>query len=252
MAEKIILTADIYDNAVTEKKGDYTARVAITGTVRNEDIADRIVAKRTEYRKETIVNILRLSDEEKINALAENKSVVDGVGQFLLTILGTFDGEKAPFDSAKHKISAGFTMSKALRNKLADIEIQTRPASTGPFINSFIDSTTGELNGQITSASAAVINGSNIKVTGDDASIGVFFTKTGGTAQKCPLLIHNNPSQLTVMMPALENGEYILSIITQYGTSNKLVKEPRTYQFPVLLYVGDKPSDGGGDRPEIE
>ena len=54
------------------------------------------------------------------------------------------------------------------------------------------------------------------------------------------------------MMPTLEDGEYTLSIVTQYGSSNKLVKEPRTYLFPVLLYVGSQPSGGGGDRPEIE
>ena len=54
------------------------------------------------------------------------------------------------------------------------------------------------------------------------------------------------------MLPALENGEYTLSIVTQYGSSNKLVKEPRTYTFPVLLYVGDKPGGGEDDRPVIE
>lgn len=108
------------------------------------------------------------------------------------------------------------------------------------------------MNTQLTSAAPAVISGSNIKVAGDDASIGIFFTKTGGTAQKCPLLVHNNPSELTVMMPTLEDGEYTLSIVTQSAAGNKLVKEPRTYLFPVLLYVGNKPSGGGGDRPEIE
>lgn len=250
MAEKIILTADLYDNAVTEKKGDYTAKAAITGTVRNEDIADRIVAKRTEYRKETIVNILGLADQEKVNALSENKSVVDGVGQYLLNIIGTFDGEKAPFDPVKHKLSVSYTPGKLLRDILKLIEVQTRPAVTGPIINAITDSVSNEKNTQLTSASPAVIDGTNIKVAGDEASVGVFLTKTGGTAMKCPLLIHNNPSQLTVMMPVLEDGEYSLSITTQYGTSNKLVKEPRTYAFPVLLYVGNKPGDD--DRPVIE
>lgn len=41
-AEKIKLSVNLYDNAITEVKGDY-------------------VAKRTEYRKETIVNILDLA-----------------------------------------------------------------------------------------------------------------------------------------------------------------------------------------------
>ena len=108
------------------------------------------------------------------------------------------------------------------------------------------------MNGPITSGSPAVIDGVNIKVAGDDPAVGVFFTKEGGSPVKCPLLIHNNPSQLTVMAPALEDGEYTLSITTQSGAGNKLVKESRTYTFPVLLYVGNKPGGGNNDRPEIE
>lgn len=253
MAEKIILTADLYDNAMTEKKGDYVAKAAITGTLRNDDIADRIVAKRTEYRKKTIVNILDMADEEKANAIAENKSVIDGVGQYLLSIIGAFDGEKAPFDPEKHKLAVSFIPGKFLNSLLKLVEIQTRPASTGPVINYFTDSTTGEINAQITSGSAAVIDGANIRIAGDEDVVGVFFTQTGKEAKKCPLLIHNNPSQLTVMLPALEDGEYTLSIVTQYATSNKLVKDPRTYTFPVVLYVGNKPGGGGeDDRPVIE
>ncbi len=182
MAEKIILNADLYDNALTEKKGDYTAKISITGTLRNDGIADRIFAKRTEYRKETIINILGLADEEKALAIAEGKSVVDGVGQYLLNVLGAFEGEKAPFDANKHKLSPSFTPGKQLRDLLKSVEVQTRPASTGPVINSILDSTTNELNGQLTSGSAAVIDGANIRVVGDESVVGVFLTKTGEEA----------------------------------------------------------------------
>ena len=54
MAEKIILTADLYDNAVTERKGDYTAKPRITGAVRNHQIAERILARGSELRLDTI------------------------------------------------------------------------------------------------------------------------------------------------------------------------------------------------------
>ena len=48
MAEQIILNTDLYDNLLTERKGDYTAKPRITGTLYNTDIAARIVAARTE------------------------------------------------------------------------------------------------------------------------------------------------------------------------------------------------------------
>ena len=50
MAEQIILNTDLYDNLLTERKGDYTAKPRITGTLYNTDIAARIVAARTEYQ----------------------------------------------------------------------------------------------------------------------------------------------------------------------------------------------------------
>ena len=43
MAEQIILNTDLYDNLLTERKGDYTAKPHITGTLYNTDIAARIV-----------------------------------------------------------------------------------------------------------------------------------------------------------------------------------------------------------------
>lgn len=176
MAEKIILTADLYDNAVTERKGDCTAKVRITGTVRNKQIAERILARGSEFRLDTIEHILGMGDQEKASAIAEGKSVVDGMGQYMPTITGPFEGESAAFDPAKNNLTASYVPGKLLRDTLKNVVVETRPA---------------------------VIDGSNIKVAGNDTSIGVFFTKTGGTPQKCPLLIHNNPSQLTVMMPAL-------------------------------------------------
>ncbi|WP_293667685.1 DNA-binding domain-containing protein [uncultured Parabacteroides sp.] len=246
--EQKILYVDLYDNALTEKKGDYVGKVAITGSIRNPEIANRIVTKRSEYRLETIVNILDLADQEKVIALAEGKSVVDGVGQLLPNTIGSFDGEKAPFDKTKHKLSVAFTMGKALRDALSKITVATRTASTGITVNTVLDSMTGEVNGLITPLSNVVISGVNVRVAGDDPSNGVFFTKTGGTAQPVRLITHNNPSQLTVLLPELEDGEYTLSITTQYGSSNKLVKEPRTCTFPVLLYVGKKPEGGGGEE----
>ena len=122
MAEETnILYVDLYDNVLTEKKGDYMGKVAITGSLRNADIARRIVEKRTEYRPETIQNILDLADEEKIIALTEGKSCVDGVGQLLLRVTGSFDGEQAPFDPEKHSLDVSFTRGKALRERLAKV-----------------------------------------------------------------------------------------------------------------------------------
>lgn len=247
MNKDTIVHVDLYDNPLTEKEGDYVGRVSINGSAHNAECAQRIIDKRSEYRLETILNIMDLVDQEKRALLAEGKSVIDGVGQFLPTISGSFDGPEAPFDAEKHKLSVSFTMGKALRDSLAQATVETRAASASIIINSVDDTVTGERNGLIASYSNLIIKGVNIKVTGDDPSVGVFLTPTDGDPIPVRSITHNNPSELTVLLPALEDGEYTLSVVTQYaaGGSGKL-KEPRTCVFPLQLTVDSNAGDDEG------
>ena len=123
MAEQIILNTDLYDNLLTERKGDYTAKPRITGTLYNTDIAARIVAARTEYQHGTILNILDMADSHKVQAIAEGKSVVDGVGQYLVNVQGAFEGEKAQFEPGKHALGITYTMGKLLRETLKLVKV---------------------------------------------------------------------------------------------------------------------------------
>lgn len=250
--ERITLNVDLYDNSITEQKGDYTGRARVTGSLHNKEIAARIVKERTEYRLETIENILDLADQKKVEAIAEGKSVVDGVGQYIVTIRGSFLGENAQFDPEKHSLGVSYTPGQLLRNQLKAVKVICNGlAQTGPVINSITDSTTGSISQVITSGGPAVINGSGIKLVGEDPSVGVYLTKDEEGAQpiKIALVVHNAPSQLTVMLPTIEAGKlYALSITTQYSGSNKSLKAPRSYRFPILL--GDEKAGGGGGGGE--
>ena len=205
MAEQIILNTDLYDNLLTERKGDYTAKPRITGTLYNTDIAARIVAARTEYQHGTILNILDMADSHKVQAIAEGKSVVDGVGQYLVNVQGAFEGEKAQFEPGKHALGITYTMGKLLRETLKLVKVVVNGvAAVGPVINTVTE---------------------------------------GAAPMKAPVVIANSPSQVIVQMPTLADGQYTVSLTTQYSGSRN-VKEPRTYTFPIILIVGE---GGGGD-----
>ena len=235
--EKITLNVDLYDNIMTEQKGDYTGRARITGSLHNKEIAARIIKERTEYRQETIENILDLADQKKVEAIAEGKSVVDGVGQYIVTVRGSFLGENAQFDATKHSLGVSYTPGQLLRDQLKAVKVICNGlAQTGPVINSITDSVTKSISQVITSGGPAVISGSNI--LGDDPSVGIYLTKDeeGAVPLKVSVIVHNAPSQLTIMLPAIEAGKlYALSITTQYSGSNKALKTPRSYRFPILL-----------------
>jgi len=254
MAEKTILTVDMYDNVLTEKANDFAGKVSITGTIHNTDIADRIVKARTEYRQETILNILGMADDIKVEAIAEGKSVVDGVGQWLLNFSGPLGGESPIFNSDLHKFGVTFTPGKALLKALKLLVPNFRVAKTGPVINGFTDSKTKSVNQILTPNAPGVINGAGLLLKGDDPSVGVYFTPDGAdkTPVKVDLIVSNTTSQIIIQIPALPDGQYLLSITTQAGASYTLVKEPRTYQFPILLSAGSQPGGGEDDRPVIE
>ena len=248
MATKAI-TVDLYDNVLTEKKGDYTGKVSTTGSADNQTVADEICKERTEYRPETIMNILDLADKKRIDLLASGKTVNTGMGVFSVAVSGSFDGESAPFDPEKHKLTVGFSASGAVRKALTEVVVKPRAAAGGLTINSVYDPYLDEINGRITSGSNLIINGVNIKVAGENPSNGVFLTKVGSSEQvKMRLITHNNPSQLTVLLPTLEPGDYQLTITTQFAAGKKILKDPRSYTFAPLLTVEGEPEP---ENPDI-
>lgn len=52
--------------------------------------------KCTEYQHGTILNILDMADSHKVQAIAEGKSVVDGVGQYLVNVQGGLRRREGP------------------------------------------------------------------------------------------------------------------------------------------------------------
>jgi len=147
-----------------------------------------------------------MADSHKVQAIAEGKSVVDGVGQYLVNVQGAFEGEKAQFEPGKHALGITYTMGKLLRETLKLVKVVVNGvAAVGPVINTVTDSTSKAINGQLSSGGALVLGGVNLKIQGDDPSIGVYLTPTteGAAPMKAPVVIANSPSQVIVQMPTL-------------------------------------------------
>lgn len=91
-----------------------------------------------------------------------------------------------------------------------------------------------------------------LKVVGDDESVGVTLTSAAKAVTKLDedMITINNPSSLTLLLPAdLADGEYTLTVTTQFSKSNRTLAEPRSVS--TQIWVGGKPEPGGGedDRP---
>ena len=250
--ERIILNADLYDNPLTKREGDYMAKPRITGSLYNKEIAARFVNERSEFRLETIVNILDVCDQLKAEAVAEGKSVIDGMGEYLISILGAFDGATAQFDPKEHSLTVNYKMGKTLRGILENqVVVQVNgPATVGPVINSVEDAETKSLNTQLSVNGVAIISGSNLKIAGTSEENGVYFVAvSGGEPVKARVLAVNEPSQLIAPIPNRPDGNYWVRVTTQYSPGSILVKTARSFEYHIELQVStsqDKP-----DGPSI-
>ena len=234
--EKVVLYIELYDNPLTEVEGDFSAKPRLTGSLTNSMVAARIVKQRSEYRLETIVNILDIADQIKAEALGEGRSVIDLLGEYFLSIVGNFSGEQDSYDPKRHTLVVNFKMGKYLRELLQKVEVRVIGAATvGPVINDVLDVTTQTLHTTLTPGS--ILN------------IDIYFVPVaGGEPVKTTVISKNNPSELIVLIPMLEDGQYYVRVTTQYSSNNTNVKVPRSYDYPHPLQVGE--GSGGNDDEE--
>lgn len=110
------------------------------------------------------------------------------------------------------------------------------------------DRKTGLKDGSATAGHNFFVRGAMLKVVGDHESVGVTLTDSKGATTKLTddQITINNPSSLTLLLPAdLAEGEYTLTVTTQYGSAGHILKTPRSVS--TQIWVGGKPADGGGD-----
>jgi len=114
-------------------------------------------------------------------------------------------------------------------------------AAVGVGINSIIDVTSGIDNGRLTPGGGINLTGAKIKIAGENANIGIKLTEQNTSAEVViPItsILVNEPSRITFIVPAdLPNGDYKLSLTTQYSHSSATLKEPRTCIFDYMLNV---------------
>ena len=165
--------------------------------------------------------------------------------------LGAFENSDAQFDPAIHKLTFDIVPTKKLRDALKNVKVINMGTKADVArIRLVTDTLTGLFDGSITASEDIMITGNNIKITGDEAVVGVFFVAGDGTTTKVTRrLTQNDPSKVIARVPALADGSYTLRIVTQFSQSSTTLKEARTLEYPTKLVVGDS---GSGDRPEIE
>lgn len=237
------LTKDNTEDCIAEVKSG-------PKTLRNEDIAKEIKRLGSEFKYETILSVNSQSNGIILEALLNGDSVITDLCQFIPRILGPFDSPEAQFDPNIHRLTFDIILTKQVREALKKVKtINNGLKADIAYITRVTDTLTGKTDATITPNDDILIEGSMIKIVGDEAVTGVFFVAEDGTETKVSRrLTQNDPSKVLARVPALAAGEYTLRIVTGYNNGGPLLKNLRKIEYKKKLIVGN----GGGDRPEIE
>ena len=246
---KRVLKGWIADNPVTADKTDRILLLESAGGANLADILDEMKKEDTGLREETLQHVVNLFLRITMDLILSGYKVNVGLFYAVAKFVGVLEGGK--WNPEKNDIYVSFTQGKDLREAIAEtaVEILGEKANV-MYIIETEDRKTGRKDGSATAGRNLFVRGAMLKVVGDDPSVGVTLTASGGTETKLEddLITTNKPSELTLLIPAeLEAGEYTLTVTTQFN-SGALLKTPRSVS--TQIWIGGRPEEGGEEEEE--
>jgi hypothetical protein len=230
-------------NLLTKDIGnDYIAEVSTTGnTIKNSDIARRIVEEGSEIKYDTLLSILNRSDRIIIESIQQGSSVQTGYCHVSPRVLGNWIGAITHYDPEKYKLTCDMILTSEMREALKQVGIEVLGIKdSGAYIGLVTDVSTAKIDGTITPNDDIIIEGEKIKIYPErEESLGVFFINEYG--EEFPVnhrLLQNDPKKVIARVPDLRSGLYTLKLVTKYTSSGKItLKQARTIQYNMTLKV---------------
>ena len=245
---KKVLKGWLIDNSVTtDNKTDKILLLASAGSLTLDDVQEEMYKQDTGLRPETLHHSVTLYHRVLMDLILNGYSVNTGLFRAVAQLTGVIEG--GVWNKERNSIYVSLTQDKVLREEIAKTSVEILGEKSNiMYILETEDKKTGLKDGSATAGRNFFVRSAMLKVVGDDASVGVTLTNAAKAVTKLTddLITINNPSSLTLLLPAdLAEGEYTLTVTTQYSTSNRLLKTPRSVSVPV--WIGGRPADGGSD-----
>ena len=245
----------------TDVSEDYIARMKTGKTAEEEDLIKDIVLERTDIRPETLRMCNQLMADKIIQRLCEGHIVSTQTATYVPSITGVFMGSTGTVDAAKNLCIVNISIANDLRKALKNVKPQFSGlvrTMGGARISLVRDVTTKKTDGTITSGQMLDVTGNKIRcLNADGSDLGVIRflnadTRAEVATVEAAKVGMNDPSRLMFNAPTLVEGAYILQIETYFSNAAVLLKQPRLIEYPMTLYVGERPATGDGEEEEEE
>ena len=235
------IKAYLYDNVLTENPNDYIARTFSERSLNSSQICEAAVNRGgADISAASMNHAIELFLKEMAYQLCDGYAVNTGYFTATTNIKGVFDSPQEAFNAEKHNILFQFNQGEKLRAQIPNIEVNILGvADSGSIVLQVTDIKSGSVNDLLTPGRNLKISGSKIKLAGENAANGIYFTNIdtqARTAVEASDIVINNPSELMIIIPNLTPGTYQLEVMTQF-TNGTTLKEPRTATFDKTLTV---------------
>ena len=233
------IKAYLYENSLTDNPNDYIARVATERSLSIADICGSAASRGgADISAAAIEHGARLFFKEMVYQICDGYSINAEYFTAACQIKGVFNSPSESFNPKKHTIAFQFHQGAAMRSELENISVNIMGvAETGISIAQVIDIKSGSVNEYVTPGRNLRIKGSKLKIAGTHEAVGIYLVHTA-SGQRFKVdasdIVTNNPSEMMIIVPTLEGGQYTLEITTQYAAGS-LLKEPRSAAFDRIL-----------------
>ena len=234
----------LYENYLTPKEGDYTARIETERTLSLKPVCESAALRGgSDISAASMLHASELMLKEAAYLLCDGFSINFGYFTISMKIKGVFNSPRDTFDPARHTLLFQITPNAPLRKESSNIQIKMMGVKKGiTFIDLVTDTTNGLFDGTITPNEDILIQGGRICIApdlgGEDTEVGIFFIAEDGTTTPVTRrLTQNKPSSIIARVPNLPAGEYRLKIVTKYVNRKELLKNPHIAEYDKLLVV---------------
>ena len=239
-------------NKLTEREDDFTFNVTYLANRTIKDLCHLAATSGSKFSASELESAYNDLMAQATNELYSASTVEFGFVHNSLGVDGPFIGPKAQFDPTINSITIRCSPLIEFKKDLKNISVIVSAIEEAlPTISKVVDTATGSVNNRITPNGGMSGEGSRVKVIGEEGkTTGFFFINSETeeeTAVPSTMLIRNEPSRFSFIIPNLKDGNYYLEIATQYGGNSKqLLKDVRRTRFPYLLHTGE---ESDGDKP---
>ena len=228
-------------NELTGEPKKYRAQVMNSKSYTFDDIAKHLLKHNTGLSSSAIYGLWQGIKDAVEEFASEGGTINTELFKTSVSIRGVFNGMDDGYDPNRHKIRLNMRPGQLLLDVPGKLKVKKLNPGAKTFINSVTDVKTGSVNGRLTPGKNIRIIGQRVKIKGPDPSCGIYFVSD--KANDAPVKVEaseyvvNKPSEIIVVIPKLNKGNWKIRVITQYCTGQKHLKSPQTATFEKALTV---------------